>query len=928
MNKLTSIRIKQNDGTYSDDIPIQVLAENVSWILGSSISLLDILGDVKYTTKGSIQHQLDTFSLDEVENARVGADDTQYQNLKARLDGEYEDLQNAIAAVATNLQTQTGARSNADAAIRTDLSSETTARINGDNLLSSQIATEVNARKAAIKSEITDRNNAISSAIATEVNNRNEAISTEASARANADNNLQTQINQLVSPSGEAPSAAEVENARVGADGLTYSTLGDAIREQNTDITDIINGSGVEHMYFNTSNTSRFNQATNSRDIWMKQRIFKKGYVKYIQFHRNAESSTYPYIKIWFCDVNRIIFKVVGKEDSTKDPIVYINDYINDDFLLAFSCCGQRFGHVDATSSLRCSGWSYDGYGHVGTTYTFPELTVTDALNFDVDICYANLNDYVNDVDSKTDSDYSVGTFEEWMLSDDKITPHFDSLNEGIYGSAFEFPSGYVKSITLLYKTASTDQIMIWITDKHSLILKKVIDYARNKVGPLDVQIDYYCDEPFYVFVRAPGVLWSSYGTVRCQRWNGSWGTYGFNTEGQYLVGSSTISWGNNDFVWVATTVNYGPSNTRRRLMADGERLYTLEDAYSEWLFDNTAKFPILVLGDSTTDADTTTGATANVIGTDHQDPNSYTTILQSYLREALGNNALRIYNAGFSGKNAGWALTNLDSIVWNNPYYSDLKIMVISHGINDYAVTRNSLNGYRYVLRQLVLECFSHGVQPVMMTTQAGTENHGRFGWKQMSLADKITKEIAEEYNLEVIDKNAYTAFFNVYSSYRMNQIIPDGCHYSDVGHKFVAGAMFKELVPFTVVAGDGTTILSFADERLRTDLEFSSFSGYIWKDVKVITPANGFKLEASCSKNASVKMMDYWVFVYAKNKKRLISYCTTPNVQTVMVDGTSYNVTSSEQQITTLDLGLHHIVVNSAASTNVNYLGLKLLD
>ena len=73
---------------------------------------------------------------------------------------------------------------------------------------------------------------------------------------------------------------------------------------------------------------------------------------------------------------------------------------------------------------------------------------------------------------------------------------------------------------------------------------------------------------------------------------------------------------------------------------------------------------------------------------------------------------------------------------------------------------------------------------------------------------------------------------------------------------------------------------------------------------------------------------MMDYWVFVYAKNKKRLISYCTTPNVQTVMVDGTSYNVTSSEQQITTLDLGLHHIVVNSAASTNVNYLGLKLLD
>ena len=247
MNKLTSIRIKQNDGTYSDDIPIQVLAENVSWILGSSISLLDILGDVKYTTKGSIQHQLDTFSLDEVENARVGADDTQYQNLKARLDGEYEDLQDAIAAVTTNLQTETGARSNADAAIRTDLSSETTARINGDNLLSSQITTEVNARKAAINSEVTNRNNAISSAIATEVNNRNEAISsaiatevnnrneaisTEASTRATIDQNLQAQINQLVAPTGEAPSAAEVTNARIGANGTTYPSLGDAIRTQ------------------------------------------------------------------------------------------------------------------------------------------------------------------------------------------------------------------------------------------------------------------------------------------------------------------------------------------------------------------------------------------------------------------------------------------------------------------------------------------------------------------------------------------------------------------------------------------------------------------------------------------------------------------------------------------------------------------------
>lgn len=772
--------------------------------------------------------------------------------------------------------------------------------------------------------------------ISDEINARTNAINSETTARtaglAQVQSTLQSQIDQLVSPSGEAPSAAEVENARVGADGLTYSTLGDAIREQNTDITDVINGSGVEHMYFNTSDTSRFTQTTNASSIWMKNRIFKKGYVEYIQFHRNAAitDTANQRIKIWFCDTDRKVIKTLMVWDGAKDPIVNVGSYIDCDFLLAFCCYGQYFGSVDTGHpSLRCSGWIWTDYYYRRIDDTFPELTVNDTINFNIDVAYTSLVDRIDSVDSKTRGKYSISAFKPWYYTSDNASDA-NTLGDGIYGIRQLFPAGYIESISLLYNSKKTDQIGIWIINENSLILKKVFDSARNRLGILDVQIDYYSDEPFYVFVRAPGIAWAdgSNSEAYRDRWFGAWGTYGYNVEGEYLCGSSSIPWQNHDTVWLAYTVNYDSSVIKTRGSVKGGRLYTLEDAYKSWAFDANAKFPIVVLGDSTTDADTTTGATGNVIGTDHQDPNSYTTILQAYLREALGNTALRIYNAGFSGKSATWALTNIDSIVWNNSYYSDSKIMIISHGINDYVTNENAYNAYRYALRQIILECFKHNVQPVMMTTQAGTENYGRFGWKQMSLADKLAKEVAEEYNLEVIDKNAYTAFFNVYSSYRMNQIIPDGCHYSDVGHKFVAGLMFKELVPFTVVAGDGTTILSFADERLRTDLEFSSFSGYIWKDVKVITPANGFKLEASCSKTASVKMMDYWVFVYAKNKKRLVSYCTTPNVQTVVVDGVSYNVTSSEQEISTLDLGLHHIVVNSSANENVNYLGLKLVD
>ena len=48
---------------------------------------------------------------------------------------------------------------------------------------------------------------------------------------------LQTQIDNIVAPTGEAPSAAEVTDARTGANGKTYSSLGDAIRGQASDLT-------------------------------------------------------------------------------------------------------------------------------------------------------------------------------------------------------------------------------------------------------------------------------------------------------------------------------------------------------------------------------------------------------------------------------------------------------------------------------------------------------------------------------------------------------------------------------------------------------------------------------------------------------------------------------------------------------------------
>lgn len=61
-------------------------------------------------------------------------------------------------------------------------------------------------------------------------------INTEAITRATADTLLGTRIDQIIAPSGQAPSAAEVTDARIGTNGTVYSTLGGAIRGQISDL--------------------------------------------------------------------------------------------------------------------------------------------------------------------------------------------------------------------------------------------------------------------------------------------------------------------------------------------------------------------------------------------------------------------------------------------------------------------------------------------------------------------------------------------------------------------------------------------------------------------------------------------------------------------------------------------------------------------
>ena len=135
-----------------------------------------------------------------------------------------------------------------------------------------RILSYVKSIPASIESELeqtkTDLQQTINSEIATRHNQNvtlTESLSTEVSQRKAADSSLQSQINQIVSPSGSAPSAAEVQNIRVALDGTVYDLAGDAVRQQFADITEIsknlffgkfvngqIDGNGAEYTTPNT----------------------------------------------------------------------------------------------------------------------------------------------------------------------------------------------------------------------------------------------------------------------------------------------------------------------------------------------------------------------------------------------------------------------------------------------------------------------------------------------------------------------------------------------------------------------------------------------------------------------------------------------------------------------------------------------------
>jgi len=378
--------------------------------------------------------------------------------------------------------------------------------------------------------------------------------------------------------------------------------------------------------------------------------------------------------------------------------------------------------------------------------------------------------------------------------------------------------------------------------------------------------------------------------------------------SGQFLLGTlyegKMFNSFSNNFITIDGVGNGGwhvedVSNTRKT---------TFNEAWNNWERGN--KYPIMFLGDSTTDGNTTSHTTRNVPGTDYINPYAYPYRLEQLIKEETGNTNVRIYNAGFSGKTASWAYENIETIMSE---YGDAKMVGISYGINDSLTSDIGVyyDNFKASVERLITYFIGIGIQPFLLTTQAVLMKNGSAeqcrAHKINSVSNNVKKELANKYNLELIDITKPTEEFMIYSAHNIDQIQPDTLHFSDIGHRYESELYFSKLCPRVINSSDMELITIFA-QNVKSDI--STFERNMNSKFKYIVNYNRSDI-------SDLIIMDMFLF---NNEKKQISLNVIGDVIVRVNNETLTDITNHK-----LDLGLHHIQVITR-KTHVYFEGIEL--
>lgn len=356
------------------------------------------------------------------------------------------------------------------------------------------------------------------------------------------------------------------------------------------------------------------------------------------------------------------------------------------------------------------------------------------------------------------------------------------------------------------------------------------------------------------------------------------------------------------------------------------------------------------ILGDSTTDGMGTTGFNRPVNGhegsqwdntynggggtigsTDYINQNAFPYLLEQIIKSESGNQNVRVYNMGWSGKTAKWACDNIASILGGA--YSDVEVVGINFGINDSTELHQDtfydvVEDYRKNICTLIDYMHKKGIYVFLIKHQIVLKGvHETSKARTVNELNDVLDDIGRMYNIPVYDMTGFTKMFSYYSEYGYLTMFQDDLHGKDAIHNveagFLMGQLCERVVKVSKLNGD---IIAYQGNNIivSDNIEISKGSSI----------NNGFKewvLQTNVTQNTLIG--DLRIINDTKDPVDLYGFIGNSantckaTVSKIKENDTEVQIAATDGvKITTLKVGEYASVIIRNNTTTADFLGFKI--